>query len=114
MLWQNLTIIKFCMLSIPHVAVIEMVSAACTDQLAHTNPQFEWLGTAAAVMYQKAARLAGSSGEMATQVAVTAQCQSYLAAMDSLSLMAEDKQFIVVDSDGKKEEQPVNLTALRQ
>lgn len=64
--------------------------------------------TAASVMYQKASRLAAASGDFAVQEAVTAQCQSYLVAMDALALMAEDKQFILVDVDGQKAAKPVS------
>ena len=59
--------------------------------------------SAAAIMYQKAYRLAASSGEIGAPEAITAQCQSYLIAADALGLMAEDKQFIEVEVDAKKE-----------
>lgn len=42
--------------------------------------------------------MASLTGDSATMVeAITAQCQSYLAAVTSLSLVSEEKQFILLD-----------------
>jgi hypothetical protein len=52
-------------------------------------------------MYQKAKRLAALSGnDGRADESLTAGCQAYLTAVNSLSLVAEDQQWILVKAEG--------------
>lgn len=81
------------------------VNAPLSDCECHAD--YNVLHAAAATMYQRAKRLSVMSMEPGLAMDIlTAQCQSYLVAINVLELQAPEKRFIMVETDGAQHSQP--------